>query len=316
MGYADLSEHQWMIEDRIRTSAYERAIGRVVRPGDRVLDFGCGLGILSCFAARAGASRVYAADRLPIVRLAQSVFRKNGLKQIAAIFAPDGPPDLPEPVDVIVSEWMGAFALHEGMLAPLLQARDYHLVPGGRMVPNRVELFAALVTGTRVHEQRSYFRTKPYGIDFSPVADLAMSELKMVALRPDELAKPYARVADIDLCACREAPKEVKGMLTLGARATVFGIVGWFDAHLGGDVVLRTGPYDPTTHWEQFYFPFSEPWDVTPDRPVTMRFWPVLVETGYTRWRWWASDGRESREGENVTSLAWLTRPLPPGIVT
>ena len=41
----------------------------------------------------------------------------------------------PERVDVIVSEWLGGFGIDEGMLVPVIAARDRWLKPGGIMIP-------------------------------------------------------------------------------------------------------------------------------------------------------------------------------------
>lgn len=50
---------------------------------------------------------------------------------------------LPSKVDVIVSEWMGFYLLHEGMLNSVLVARDQFLKPEGLMFPETATLFAA-----------------------------------------------------------------------------------------------------------------------------------------------------------------------------
>ena len=53
--YLDASTHKDMLRDVVRTSAYHDAIRLLVQPGDRVIDFGSGTGVLAIFAARAGA---------------------------------------------------------------------------------------------------------------------------------------------------------------------------------------------------------------------------------------------------------------------
>ena len=73
MSYRDVAMHKVMLQDVVRTEAYEKSIREVVRPEHSVLDFGCGTGILAMFAARAGAREVIAVDRSPFVQTAKEI---------------------------------------------------------------------------------------------------------------------------------------------------------------------------------------------------------------------------------------------------
>lgn len=46
-------------------------------------------------------------------------------------------------VDVLVSEWMGFYLLHEGMLDSVLFARDRFLKYGGEMFPETAAIYIA-----------------------------------------------------------------------------------------------------------------------------------------------------------------------------
>src|SRR3954471_6308586 len=61
-----------------RTLAIQQAIQRAVKAGDRVLDAGCGSGILSFLAVRAGASQVVGGDRED-VELGRALAAENAL---------------------------------------------------------------------------------------------------------------------------------------------------------------------------------------------------------------------------------------------
>ena len=137
--YAEIEVHRTMICDRVRTEAFRRAIDSVVRHGDVVLDVGAGSGILSMFAARAGAARVYAVERTTVAVVAQELAVANGVAEIVRVIQGDVMDiELPERVDVIVSEWLGGFGIDEGNAGtghrgprPLAQAgRDHDSPPG------------------------------------------------------------------------------------------------------------------------------------------------------------------------------------------
>lgn len=77
--------HYVMLKDRVRTSTYASFIMNTPElfQDAIVLDVGCGTGILSMFAARAGAKRVIAVDGSPpIARKAEKNVRANDLEDI------------------------------------------------------------------------------------------------------------------------------------------------------------------------------------------------------------------------------------------
>ena len=160
--YAEFEVHRTMICDRVRTEAFRRAIDSVVRPGDIVLDVGAGSGILSMFAARAGAARVYAVERTSAAVLARELAAANGVAEIVQVIHGDVTDvELPERVDVIVSEWLGGFGIDEGMLVPVIVARDRWLKPGGVMIPRLVMAWAALVHDRYLAEMVQFLAGQP-----------------------------------------------------------------------------------------------------------------------------------------------------------
>ena len=176
--YAEFEVHRTMIRDRVRTEAFGRAIDSVIRPGDVVLDFGAGSGILSVLAARAGASRVYAIEQTTMAVLAQELAVTNGVDEIIRVIQGnvlDIEP--PERVDVIVSEWLGGFGIDEGMLPPLIVARDRWLKPTGAMIPNAVTAWAALVHNRYLEDMVGFLRDNPYGVDFDALIEKTVNEI-------------------------------------------------------------------------------------------------------------------------------------------
>lgn len=97
-----------------------------------VLDIGCGTGILSIFAAKAGAKKVYAIDFADIADYATNIVETNNLSNIITVIKSKvEDANIPEPVDIIISEWMGYFLIYESMLDSVLYARDKWLKPDG-----------------------------------------------------------------------------------------------------------------------------------------------------------------------------------------
>merc|ERR1712000_96179 len=109
--------------------------------GKIVLDVGCGSGILSMFAAQAGAKKVYAVDASNVLERARKVFERNGFSDTIQTFKGlIEEIELPSKVDIIISEWMGYLLFFENMLPSVLYARDKYLVEGGKLFPDKCDL--------------------------------------------------------------------------------------------------------------------------------------------------------------------------------
>lgn len=134
--YGPLKLHREMLGDIARTSSYQRAVQSCASyiEGKVVLDVGCGTGILSMFCAREGRARkVYGVEASDASERAEEVVRSNKLDdRVVLINGKVEDIDLPEQVDLIISEWMGTLLLFELMLESVLRARDRFLKPGER----------------------------------------------------------------------------------------------------------------------------------------------------------------------------------------
>ena len=133
--------HQSMVLDTIRTQMFLRAILSTVKMGDVVLDLGCGTGIMSYFACIAGAKRVYAVEQGSVIELAEHICQKNGFQErITFIHDWSTNIDLPQKVDVIISETIGNLGFEEGILGWVMDARERLLSERGSIIPGRIEM--------------------------------------------------------------------------------------------------------------------------------------------------------------------------------
>ena len=159
--YSHFYIHEEMLKDQIRTNAYRDAIeGNPDTFKDKiVLDIGAGTGILSIFAARAGAKHVYAVENAEIAFFAKEIIKNNGLSEkITVLKGKMEELVLPvEKVDIIISEWMGYFLLYESMLDSVLWARDKYLAPGGKMFPDRAIIYMAAMEDEGEKRRRGNF---------------------------------------------------------------------------------------------------------------------------------------------------------------
>lgn len=157
--YGYLSQQQNMMQDFIRTSTYQRAIllNDVDFRGKVVLDVGAGSGILSFFAAQAGARKVYAVEASSMAKHAEKLVETNKLSEIIKVIPGKIEEiSLPEQVDVIISEPMGYMLFNERMLETFLHAKKW-LAPNGKMFPTQGDLHVAPFSDSQLYNEQVGF---------------------------------------------------------------------------------------------------------------------------------------------------------------
>ncbi|WP_158246455.1 50S ribosomal protein L11 methyltransferase [Thalassospira sp. GB04J01] len=104
-----------MLQDNQRMQAYRTALEKLVTPESVVADVGTGMGVLALFAARAGAKKVYAIERVPeAAELARKNIAANGYSDTIEVVVGDAETiRLPEKVDILVTETMGTTGVDE-----------------------------------------------------------------------------------------------------------------------------------------------------------------------------------------------------------
>jgi len=245
--YYRLRTHLEMLRDRVRCLAYQRAVESVVQ--DKiVLDVGCGSGILSLFAARAGARLVLAVD-MDIPPGAEDTARDNGLADRVQFF--NGriqDVELPvDSVDIIVSEWMGGLLLMEDMLPAVLYARDRWLRPGGILLPDRARLFLAPLDDVAGISSR----------DFPTLRETISSQIWVSVIDPSRFLAGPSCILDLDLNTIQEPDArsyQETFHFGLNKAGTLNGFGLWFDVSFNKTetpVLLSTAPWLPPTHWAQ-----------------------------------------------------------------
>lgn len=257
--YSHYGIHMDMLKDTHRTTSYRDAMWRnaYLFKGKTVLDVGCGTGILSMFAARAGAKKVIGIDCSSVAVQAREIVKLNGLDNVITIIQGKVEElELDEKVDIIVSEWMGYFLLYESMLNTVLYARDKWGASGVRLFPDHSNMYACGIVDPQYKHSRFDVWSKVQGLDFSYFKRLSLIEPLVDTVEANQIATDVVNFFsfNINTVSVKELSFRQSFALVAQRDATIDAVCVHFDTpFLAGveAVVLDTSPLSPPTHWRQ-----------------------------------------------------------------
>ena len=293
--------HDSMLADVQRTESFLKAIMATVKAGDVVVDIGSGTGVLSMFAAMAGARMVYAIEREPIIHVAREIAATNGLAdKITFIEGSSEDVELPELADVVVSETVGSIGLDEGIMVWAADARRRLAKPDAAFIPSQVDVRAALVDVPRDFEPINRWSNRLLTLDFSALRRIVVNSVMWAEISPAAVMS--------------EASTMIRGAVgsysleTESAEAfvrkdgVVHGIGVWFTADLAPGITISNAPPNGVPSWDQGLLAVDEPFSVSRGDTV-----PIELVASYdgSQWDWRVGDQRLS------TSDGALTRPGP-----
>lgn len=257
--YAHFGIHEEMLKDEVRTKTYMRAIldSKHLFEGKTVMDVGSGTGVLSIFAAKAGAAKVYAIECSKIVDQARMIIAANGYADVIEVIEDKVEEvQLDVQVDIIISEWMGYFLFFESMLDSVLFARDKWLKPDGLMFPDKCNLYLCAIEDAQYKSEKIDFWENVYGLDMSCIKNVALTEPLVDTVDPEQVITEVDKVFEVDMATIKveELSFAVPFSLKNIRQDYVHALVAFFDVeftHCLKKVGFTTGPNSRSTHWKQ-----------------------------------------------------------------
>lgn len=255
-----LDEHLGYVADRVRLEQFRAAVARVLQPGDRVADLGCGSGILGLLCLQAGAGRVYGIDSTAMLEIARETFSRAGWAEWATFIRGHSlRAELPEPVDTVICDHVGYFGFDYGIVHTLQDARRRFLKPGGKLIPARLRLQLGAVESESCRDKVEGWAAGGVPAEFHWLRHYAVNSKQAVELPREALLGNPVVLGDLDLRVDNPDFFSWTVELRIERDGVMHGLAGWFGCELAEGVWMTNSPLsDRRIERSQAFLPIAE----------------------------------------------------------
>ena len=189
-----------------------------------------------------------------------------------------------EKVDIIVSEWMGFYLLHEGMLDSVLTARDRHLKSGGKLFPEEATIWCAPCSLPQQYD----FWDDIAGCRMQTVGQKwrhqKSKEPQIFHVNKGDLISDANQICKLDLNKLTSKDLDCLSnsfIVAADCESRYQGLCVWFSCQFPStqncseSIVLSTAPGELETHWKQTVILLANGVDVEVGTPIA---WALKLE--------------------------------------
>jgi protein arginine N-methyltransferase 1 len=285
MAYS-LEQFAAMFSDRLRMDAYGAAIAKYVRPGDAVLDLGCGPGIFALLACQAGARQVYAIDMNNVVDFGRYLAAANGYQDRVQFLCGDSRQvHLPERVNVIISDVRGVLPLYSHSVGTLEDARTRLLPRAARCFRRGIPCCAPLWRSPSINRGIAEAWKSVPQLDLSAGLPLVLNGVYRERLKPEQVLSDVRPWHSLDYTSGAKASAAGSVKLTASRKGVGNGLGLWFETHLGDEISYCTEPRSGDTVYGHTFLPWLEPVQLEEGDVSEVDLRANLVGDDYV-WRW------------------------------
>ena len=284
-----------MIADRVRTRAYLEALKQTVKPESVVLEIGSGLGLFAISAAQSGASKVYALEPDDVIELSRESARAaNVADKITFLQALSTNVDLPERVDVIISDLRGVLPLFLNHIPSIIDARNRFLKPTGVLIASSDRVWAGPVEAPEHYKKIDMWQDLQHDIDCTSARRIASNTWWKARARVEQLLDRPQCLTTLNYNFI--SSPNITGNLgfEINRDGVLHGWALWFDTHLCGEIGFSNHPEEAELIYGNAFFPLTEPIEVQKGDTINLSFRANLVNDDYVfSWNTEVYDSRD-----------------------